>query len=109
VYVGDVVAANLLLTEASFPRARSLDDRGFNVGTGIETSVTGLADTLIGIAASDAPVEHAPARRGELRHSSLDATRLRNLGWAPRQGLEEGLRVTYEWIREQAAGEGAEE
>jgi UDP-glucose 4-epimerase len=111
VYVGDVVAANLLLTEASFPRARSLDDRGFNVGTGIETSVNDLAGTLIGIAGSDAPVEHAPARRGELRHSSLDANRLRSLGWAPRQGLEEGLRTTYEWIRAQAEAEaeGADE
>jgi UDP-glucose 4-epimerase len=109
VYVGDVVAANLLLTDASFPRARSLDDRGFNVGTGIETSVNELADTLIGIAGSDSRVEHASARPGELRHSSLDASRLRSLGWAPRQGLAEGLRVTYEWSREQAAGEGAGE
>jgi UDP-glucose 4-epimerase len=109
VYVGDVVAANLLLTEASFPRARSLDDRGFNVGTGIETSVNDLAGTLTAIAGSDAPVEHAPARRGELRHSSLDAARLRGLGWAPREGLEEGLRTTYEWIRAQAGAKEAAE
>jgi nucleoside-diphosphate-sugar epimerase len=39
VYVGDVVAANLLLSEPSSLPRRSLDDRGFNVGTGVETSV----------------------------------------------------------------------
>jgi nucleoside-diphosphate-sugar epimerase len=47
------------------------------------------------------PIEYVEARPGELRHSSLDATRLRALGWSPRQGLEEGLRETYEWIRAQ--------
>ena len=99
VYVGDVVAANLLLTEASFPRARSLDDRGFNVGTGIETSVNELGRTLADVAGSKVPFEYSPARPGELRHSSLDTTRLQGLGWQPRQRLAEGLRITYEWIR----------
>jgi UDP-glucose 4-epimerase len=97
--VGDVVAANLLLTEAAFPRAQSLDDRGFNVGTGIETSVNELGRTLANIAGSDVPFEYSPARPGELRHSSLDTTRLQSLGWKPEQRLAEGLRVTYEWIR----------
>ena len=99
VYVGDVVAANLLLTEATFPRARSLDDRGFNVGTGIETSVNELGRTLADVAGSKVPFEYSPARPGELRHSSLDTTRLQGLGWQPRQRLAEGLRITYEWIR----------
>lgn len=102
VFVGDVVRANLLLSGAELPRARSLDDRGFNVGTGIETSVNGLADTLMRAAGVQVPVRHAPARPGELRHSSLDADRLRRLGWEQRVGLEEGLRETYEWIRADA-------
>jgi UDP-glucose 4-epimerase len=98
VYVGDVVAANLLLTEASFPRARSLDDRGFNVGTGIETSVTGLAEALIEASGRSVPIEYVEARPGELRHSSLDATRLRALGWSARTELGAGLANTFEWI-----------
>jgi nucleoside-diphosphate-sugar epimerase len=43
-------------------------------------------------------VEHAPARPGELQHSSLDAARLRALGWEPRTGVEEGLAETFRWI-----------
>lgn len=98
VYVGDVVAANLLLSDAELPRARSLDDRGFNVGTGRETSVNDLAGILIEASGKVVPVRHAEGRPGELRHSSLDATRLRSLGWAPATPLEVGLRETYAWI-----------
>jgi UDP-glucose 4-epimerase len=101
VYVGDVVAANLLLSEHDFgARARSLDDRGFNVGTGIETSVNELAHTLIRESGVDVAIEYAPARAGELLHSSLDTTRLRSLGWAPRMPLGEGLGTTFRWIRD---------
>jgi len=98
VFVQDVVAANMLLTEASLPRATSLDDRGFNVGTGIETSVNGLANSLMNAAGRRVEVRHAEARAGELRHSSLDAGRLATHGWEPRTGLEDGLKQTYDWI-----------
>lgn len=98
VFVGDVVAANLLLSEADLPRARSLDDRGFNVGTGVETSVNELAASLMRAAGRSVEVRHAEARPGELRHSSLNASRLRGLGWQPRTDLESGLGETYRWI-----------
>jgi UDP-glucose 4-epimerase len=100
VYVGDVVSANMLLSDAELPRARSLDDRGLNVGTGIETSVNTLATTLMEAAGRRVPIEHAAARPGELLHSSLDASRLRTFGWKPRTSLHDGLRATYDWIRD---------
>jgi nucleoside-diphosphate-sugar epimerase len=43
-------------------------------------------------------VRHAEPRAGELRHSCLDAARLRSLGGAPETALETGLGATYEWI-----------
>jgi UDP-glucose 4-epimerase len=98
VFVGDVVAANLLLTDVQLPRARSLDDRGFNVGTGIETSVNELAASLMRASGREVEVRHAEPRAGELRHSSLNADRLRGLGWRPDTELEDGLRETYQWI-----------
>jgi UDP-glucose 4-epimerase len=103
VYVGDVVAANLLLSEQPFGRAGSLDDRGFNVGTGVETSVNRLARTLMDAAGAEVPVEFAAARAGELLHSNLDTSKLRGLGWAPRTSLAEGLGETYRFIRAQAS------
>jgi UDP-glucose 4-epimerase len=102
VFVGDVVSANMLLSHSDLPPARSLDDRGFNVGTGIETSVNQLAATIMEQAGTTVPVDMAPARPGELRHSSLDSTRLRSLGWHPATALPQGLHATYTWIGENA-------
>ena len=99
VFVGDVVAANMVLTDATLPPpGGGIDARGFNVGTGVETSVNELA--RVAMAAADRTVEvgYAPARPGELLHSSLDASRLRALGWAPRTSLHDGFARTYQHI-----------
>jgi UDP-glucose 4-epimerase len=98
VYVGDVVAANLLLSDAPLPAARSIDDCGFNIGTGRETSVNELAARLIGISGTNVGVEYAAERKGELRHSCLGIARAASHGWTPRVPLDDGLRRTYEWI-----------
>ena len=82
VYVGDVVAANLL--------AAAGDARGaFNVGRGEETTVIELA-RLLGL-----EVEHAPERPGEVRRSCLDPRfAARTFGWRSLVDLREGLRRT---------------
>ena len=105
VHVADVVDANLLLSDADLPRASSLDDRGFNVGTGVETSVNELARLLIASSGRDGETVRQPARPGELRHSSLDAGRLRSLGWAPRRSLDTGLGETFRWIEANSTAE----
>jgi UDP-glucose 4-epimerase len=97
-YVGDVVGANMLLTDLELPSTAELDSRAFNVGTGIETSVIDLANAVMQVSGHELPVRHEPERRGELRHSSLDARKLKQLGWSPRTSLHDGLRATYEWI-----------
>jgi UDP-glucose 4-epimerase len=103
VYVGDVVRANLLLSEVALPEVHGLDDAAFNVGTGEETSVNRLARLLAQVAGRRAEVRRAPARPGELRHSALDTRRLRRLGWRPQVALAEGLARTYRAV----VGEGA--
>ena len=98
VFVGDVVAANMLLSEAELPDAGDLDQRAFNVGTEIETSVRQLAESLMSVANISVEVQYATARAGELRHSCLDTSQLRGLGWQPGLSLNEGMAVTYEYI-----------
>lgn len=111
VYVGDVVAANLLLSEIDKdslcaacrpgePAPGGLDAWAFNVGTGVGTSVNRLASLLEGVAGVAPGREPLPPRAGELRHSTLDASRLRALGWRCRWTLEEGLRETFRYIAE---------
>jgi len=98
VFVGDVVTANLALSEGPLERAAEVDDRAFNVATGVETTVNELARLLMQGAGREVPVQHAPERAGELRYSSLDASRLRSRGWAPGVTLAQGLKRTYEYI-----------
>jgi UDP-glucose 4-epimerase len=106
VYVKDVVAANMLASDADMGVGQGLDSRAFNVGTGVGTSVLKLADTLEGIAGVSPPRRHEAARPGELRHSTLDSSLIRSRGWKPAFTLEAGLRETYEFIANQKAGSG---
>lgn len=103
VFVGDVVAANILLTDATLPPAAALDDRAYNIGTGIGTSVNELARMLMDVAGTEVELIRAPERPGELRHSTLDAGRALRLGWSPTVTLREGLSRTYSHISREAA------
>jgi len=98
VFVGDVVAANMLLTDHPLEGVTGLDNRAFNVATQRETSVNELARTMMAAVGRDVEIRHQPARPGELRNSCLDTSRLRSLDWAPRTSLGEGLAITYDFI-----------
>lgn len=100
VYVGDVVRANLLATDLRLPDEPGLDSRSFNVGTGVETSVNRLADTLESVSGMGHGRSFRAARKGELRYSALDPSRLKRAGWAPEYSLADGLRETFRWIED---------
>jgi UDP-glucose 4-epimerase len=103
VFVGDVAEANMLLSSAELPRAAALDDRAFNVATSTETSVNELAGLLVAHGESRLPIELRPARAGELRHSCIDNSRLRALGWRPQMNLRQGLQRTFSHIAAEPA------
>jgi UDP-glucose 4-epimerase len=93
VYVDDVVDA--------FVRAA---DRGdslvMNIGTGVETTVQDLFDTMARLVGFEEPARYAMARPGELLRSALDPARAAaHLGWKPWTALEDGLRATLDWFR----------
>lgn len=98
VFVGDVVAANLAAADLPAAAGTALDDRAYNVGTGRETSVNALAREMMAAGEREVDVAYAPERPGELRHSSLDTTKLQAAGWAPRTSLRDGLRQTLDHI-----------
>jgi UDP-glucose 4-epimerase len=99
VFAGDVARANLAAATATLPPARQLDVRAFNIGTGRETSVLELAETLQRAAGSSVPIQHLPARPGELPRSAVSNEKaVSSLGWVPKVNLEDGLRMTYEYF-----------
>ena len=93
VFVDDVVD--------SFVRAA---DKGggliLNIGTGVETSVQQLYDTMAGLTGYKHPPNYAPARTGELQRSALDPTRAGiHLGWKPWTDLATGSGAVMDWFR----------
>jgi len=96
VFVKDVARANLAAATRTLPAPGRLDARGFNIGTGVETSVVDLAAALQRSAGSNVPVHLAPARPGEQQRSAVSIEKAqRELGWTPRVDLHAGLEETF--------------
>jgi len=99
VFVKDVARANLAAATRTLPAPARLDARGFNIGTGVETSVVDLAAALQRSAGSDVPVHVAPARPGEQQRSAVSIEKARReLGWTPRVDLHAGLEETFSFF-----------
>jgi UDP-glucose 4-epimerase len=74
----------------------------YNVGTGKETSINELAQTIIKITGNETfPIEYHPKRIvDKVNRRVVDISTLQDeLQWSPRFSLEEGLVHTYEWIK----------
>jgi UDP-glucose 4-epimerase len=96
VFVKDVARANLAAATRDLPAPGRLDARGFNIGTGVETSVVALAEALQRSAGSTVPLAFAPARPGEQQRSAVNIDKAqRELGWRPTVELHDGLEETF--------------
>lgn len=93
VFVEDVVRANLLALQ---PGVRGV----YNVGTGVETDVVAIYKHLAAAAGVAEAPQHGPAKPGEQRRSVISYAKIeKELGWAPKFSLAEGLGKTVEWFR----------
>ncbi|HKH91932.1 MAG TPA: GDP-mannose 4,6-dehydratase, partial [Gemmatimonadaceae bacterium] len=92
----------------TLPPIGLLDARGFNVGTGIGTSVVDMANILLEEAGTRVPIEFAPRRPGEAQESFVDIGKAeRLLGWKPRVSLREGLAQSFRWAADRHAATAA--
>lgn len=95
-YVSDCVAATL----AAFTRGPVPGVAGetFNIGGGEVVSALEALALIERITGRVAVVDYGPARPGEQQHALADTGKARRiLGWAPRVGIEEGLRAQVAW------------
>ena len=92
IYVKDVVKA-LLIAEEKEETAGNV----YNVGTGKETSLLDLLETLRKIAGKIPHLRFLPPREGDIRHSVANISRLKTLGFKPKYSLKEGLERTFLW------------
>lgn len=93
VYVADVARAvvSACLSDAG-------DRAVMNIGTGVETSVRELAETIIELCGSASVISHAEARAGEILRSVADVTRAGEIfGFRAETRLRDGLAHTLAW------------
>ncbi len=73
----------------------------YNAGAGEERENLDVARAILRLVGADpALLRHVGDRPGHDHRYSLDATKLRALGWAPARDFELGLAETVEWYRE---------
>jgi UDP-glucose 4-epimerase len=93
VCVPDIARANLLAARAP------VTDRVYNVASGTETSLQGLAEALLRTMGSDLGIEYGPERavNGVGRRLADTEAAARDLGFRAEIDLEEGLRMLVDW------------
>jgi nucleoside-diphosphate-sugar epimerase len=95
-FVADAVTANLLGGAAP----SSACGKAYNVAGGNQTSVNDLAEAVRQAVGGGPPPKHEPPRAGDVLHSAADLSLAgRELGYAPRVGLSEGLRRSLDHYR----------
>jgi GDP-L-fucose synthase len=100
-HVDDLAAACLFLLE------NYDDDSHINVGTGVDLSIRELAETIREVVNPAAELVWDTSKPDGTPRKLLDVSRLRALGWSPQIELRDGLTSTYQWFRDQVAGDGA--
>ncbi|GAA4707184.1 NAD-dependent epimerase/dehydratase family protein [Brevibacillus fulvus] len=97
-YIDDAIDA--LLTVSGESRTTG---EVYNVGTGVETSVNQLAKAVLRITQNEQrAILYQPKRTVDrISRRVLDSSKLQNeTNWRVRISLEDGLRKTYQWLRE---------
>jgi UDP-glucose 4-epimerase len=96
VHVDDLV--DLLLRVVDAP-AELVAGEVFQAGTGRETSVRRLAETLLAVGGRPGSIEYLPPRHGDVARNYSDISKAaERLGYRPRVELADGLRRTIEWF-----------
>ncbi|HEV2521587.1 MAG TPA: SDR family oxidoreductase [Candidatus Acidoferrales bacterium] len=94
-FVSNVVAANLLACEAPGAAGKVL-----NIGTGVRCTLNQTLRLLEKFAGHPAEANYAAPRSGDIRDSQADITLAQEmLGYRPKIGFEEGLRLTWDWYK----------
>ena len=93
----DIARANILAA------ASEVREGIYNIASGTETSLLGLAEALLRAMDSDLSVEHGPDRavNGVTRRLADTSAAKRDLAFCAEIGLEDGLRTLVDWWRPQ--------
>ncbi|PYI53836.1 NAD-dependent epimerase/dehydratase family protein [Paenibacillus flagellatus] len=101
IYVEDVADA---IYRASYSYLTGV----YNLSSNTETSVNDLVDTIRSLH-GDVRTAYRDGRPGDIYRSRLDNAKIRrDLDWAPKYSIQEGLRKTFDWFAANRSPEPAE-
>lgn len=103
-YVDDAAAAYLAIADLIDANPAASIGEAFNAGTGRGTSVREIVDTIVRLVGEGASADYrgAGVPDGEIDRQAVDPSKLQGLtGWQAQVSLEDGLRRTIDWYREQ--------
>jgi dTDP-glucose 4,6-dehydratase len=96
-YINDLIRGILLLMESD-------EHLPVNIGNSTESTVLELAGAVIELTGSSSKIVNRPLPPDDPKIRRPDITKAREiLGWEPRVGLQEGLRLTVDWFKSQVA------
>ena len=106
VHISDVVDALTAPLETSLPNGITM-----NVGSGVPTSVTQLANTLLSVSGFNVPVNvTGKYRLGDIRHCFADLAQVKKyIGFTPKVSLVDGLKGFCSWAMTQPVHEDQSE
>jgi dTDP-L-rhamnose 4-epimerase len=98
VFIDDVVSATILALEK-----KKANNKIFNVGSGIATSVSEVANLLKYLYNSDVKISvSGKYRLGDIRHNYSDLSKIRSeLGFSPKFDFLSGITLFVNWVKTQ--------
>lgn len=102
-FVSDTVEGFIKIAESDKALGQDI-----NLGTGHEISVGDLAQKIVNLVGRQIPVRQSEERlrpsKSEVERLLADSTKAKDLvGWEPKVDLDQGLRLTIDWVKNQLA------
>lgn len=89
VHVEDIVSANIFCMQNN----NYFGGKVFNVGSGKSVSMNYIKNFID--SRHNVVWNHAPERKGDVKHTVADISELRKMGWEPKISIEEGLKRCF--------------
>lgn len=95
-YVKDAVRAYHLVAK----KGKSLSGSTFNIGTGKQTTIIGLAEKIRRISGSASKIVFSKGRSADLKALEADYSEInKKTGWKPEYTIDQGLERTIAWYK----------
>ncbi|UAB78981.1 GDP-L-fucose synthase [Erythrobacter sp. SCSIO 43205] len=102
-HVDDMAAASLFVLDLPREQYEAKTQpmlSHINVGCGEDISILELAQLVARVTGFEGKVVTDPSRPDGTMRKLMDVSRLKDMGWAPAIGLEQGVDETYRWFLE---------